>query len=40
MKVFYNQSGEALAQFAQRGGGCPIHTDIQDQVGWGSENLD
>ena len=38
-KNSYNQSGEALAQAAQRGGGCPIPADIQGQTGWGSEHL-
>jgi len=23
-KVYYNKGGEALAQAAQRGGGCPV----------------
>ena len=32
--------GEALEQVAQRGGGCPIHGDIQGQDGWGSEQPD
>ena len=31
--------GDALAQVAQRGGGCPIPGDIQGQVEWGSEHL-
>ena len=39
-KLFYNQGGEALAQVAQRGGGCPIPGDIQGQAGWGSEQSD
>ena len=29
--------GEALAQVAQRGGGCPVLGDTQGQAGWGSE---
>ena len=33
-KVFYDQGGEALAQVAQRGGGCPVPGDIQGQAGW------
>ena len=38
-KVFYSESGEALAQVAQRGGGCPIPKDTQHQARWGSEHL-
>jgi len=38
-KVFYNKGGEALAQVAQRGDGCPILGDTQGQAGWGSEHL-
>ena len=38
-KVFYNKSGEALAQVAQRGGRCHPG-DIKDQAGWGSEQPD
>ena len=37
--MFYHQGGEALAQVAQRGGGCPIPGDTQGQAGWGSEHL-
>ena len=33
---FYSMFGEALAQAAQSGGGCPIPGDIQDQAGQGS----
>ena len=33
------QDGEAVAQVAQTGGGCPIPGDIQGQAGWGSEHL-
>jgi len=33
------QDGEAVAQVAQTGGGCPIPGDIQGQGGWGSEHL-
>mgnify|MGYP001852242740 CR=1 FL=1 len=33
-KVFI-ESGEVLAQSAQRGGGCPVSESAQDQVGWG-----
>ncbi len=32
-EVFYNKGGEALAQVAQRGGGCPIPGDSQGQAG-------
>jgi len=38
--VFYSQSGEALAQVAQRDGEYPVPGDIQDQAGWGSEQTD
>jgi len=31
---FYNTDGEALAQVAQSGGGCPIPGDTQGQAGW------
>jgi len=34
-EVFYNKSGEALEQFAQRWGGSLIPADIQAQAGWG-----
>ena len=37
-EVLYNKGGDALAQVAQRGGGCPIPGDAQGQVGWGSEH--
>ena len=37
--VFYNKGGEALAQVAQRAGGCPIPGDTQGQAGQGSEHL-
>ena len=39
-KKFSSKSGEALAQVAQRGGGCPIPGDIQGQAGQGSEQPD
>ena len=39
-KSFYNMDGEAMGQVAQRGGGCPIPGDIQDQAGQGSEQPD
>ena len=35
---FYDKSGEALAQVAQRCG-CAIPGDTQGQSGWGSEHL-
>ena len=38
-EVFYNKGGEALEQVAQSGGGCSIPGDIQDQAGWGPEQL-
>lgn len=37
--LFCNKGGEALGQFAQRGGGSPVHGDTQGQVGPGSEHL-
>jgi len=37
---FYNQGGEALAQVAHGGGGCPIPGDTQGQAGWGSQQPD
>jgi len=36
-KFFYHESGETLAQVAQRGGGCPILGNIPGQVGQDSE---
>jgi len=38
-EVFSTRGGEALAQVAQRGGGCPIPAGIQDQDGKSSEHL-
>ena len=38
-KVFYKKGGEALAQVAQRGDGCPVPGDSQGQAGRGSEHL-
>ena len=38
-EVFYGKGGEALAQVARRGSGCPFLGDFQDQAGWGSEHL-
>ncbi|NXH63816.1 UBP25 hydrolase, partial [Rhabdornis inornatus] len=34
-EILYSQSGEALAQVAQRSCGCPIPGSVQGQVGWG-----
>lgn len=34
---YYSAGGEALAEVAQRGGGCSIPGNIQGQSGWGSE---
>ena len=34
-EVLYRESGEVLAQAAQRGCGCPIPGGVQGQVGWG-----
>ena len=39
-EVFYSEGGEALAQVAQRAGGCPIPRDIQSQAEQGSEQPD
>lgn len=33
----YDEYGKILEYMAQVGGGCSIHGNIQDQVGWGSE---
>ena len=35
--MFYSTGGGAPDQVAQRGGGCPIPGEIQDQAGQGSE---
>lgn len=35
--MFYDEGSEALAQVTQKGGGCPILGDIQDQTGQGSD---
>ena len=34
-EVLYRESGEALAQAAQRCCGCPVPGGVQGQVGWG-----
>jgi len=39
-EVVYNRCDEALAQVAQRGGGCPIPGSTQDQAGQSSEQPD
>ena len=38
-EVFYSEGDEALAQAAQRGGGCSAPADRQGQAGQGSEHL-
>ena len=38
-KFFYDKGGEALAQVAHIGDGCPIPGGIQGQAGPGSEHL-
>ena len=38
-KKYFTVSGEALAQVALRGGGCPAPGDTQGQAGWDSEHL-
>ena len=37
---FFAESGEALAQSAQRGCGCPIPGSDQGQAGWGPGQSD
>jgi len=32
-KLWWNYGGEALVQAVQKGGGCPVHGDIQGQAG-------
>jgi len=39
-EVLYQERGEGLEQAAQRGGGCPIPGDIQDQARPQSEQPD
>ena len=34
-EVPYRESGEVLAQAAQKGCGCPIPGGVRGQVGWG-----
>ena len=36
-EICHNEGGETLEQVSQRGGRCPIPGNIQDHVGWGSE---
>ena len=38
--IFYNEGGETLEHFAQRGGRCPNPGNVQGQLGWGSEQFD
>ena len=38
--MLYCEGGEALAQVAQGGWGCPLPGSIQGQVGWGFDQLD
>jgi len=40
LEISDNEGGETLVQAARRGGRCPIHGNIQGQVGWGSEQPD
>jgi len=37
-KIFCWEGGVALAQVAQRSGGCPLPGSVQGQAGWGSEH--
>ena len=37
ISFFHSKGGEALAQVAQRGGGCPVCGDSQGQAGRGSD---
>ena len=37
--MFYSKGGEALAQVAWRGSGCPVLGDSQGRAEWGSEHL-
>ena len=39
-EIFYREVGEALAQAAQRGCGCPMPGGVQGQVGWGPRQPD
>jgi len=38
--IFYNEGDETLEWVSQRGGRCPIPSNIQGQVGRGSEQPD
>jgi len=38
-EVSYHKDSEAVAQVAQRGGGCPVPVDTSGQAEWGSEHL-
>lgn len=35
--MFYIEGGEILEQVLQRGGGCSVPANIQDQASWASE---
>jgi len=37
--MLYNEGGETLERFSQRGGRYSIPGNIQGQFGWGSEQL-
>ena len=39
-KLLYSESGDALAQAAQRSCGCPIPGSLEDQAGWAPEQPD
>lgn len=39
-EIFYYKDGETLEKTAQRNWGCPIPGRVQDQVGWGLEQLE
>lgn len=39
-EFFYGEGGETSAQIDQRDGGCSIPGNVQDQVGWESEQPD
>jgi len=36
-EILHYESGEALAQVAQRSCGCPISGSVQGRIGWGFE---
>jgi len=39
-EILRHESGETLAQAAQRSCGCPLPGRVQGQVGWSSEEPD